>query len=264
MKQERTHKPTVETGLAMMANIDEMMFSCGIKILHPGGLEKTYEMAVDCKINKDSKVLDIGSGKGITAVYLAEKIGCSVIGVELSADMVEYARELVKKKGLTQKISFINQDAHELPFENNTFDVVFAECSTVLMDKEKVFQEFIRVTKSGGYIGDLEMSWKKDPDKKIVERANKLWERYSTKTFDGWHTFYEKIGLTDIKIDDFSESLNNMMSLFVKWLGIKGIVKIMWILLRDKSLRKGIFEYSKFFKEGKDYIGYGYFVGRKK
>lgn len=252
-----------KSGLTTMANIDEMMYSCGVEILHPGGIEKTLEMADDCKINKDSKVLDIGSGKGNTAICLAEKYGCNIIGVDMSRDMVNYASRTAEEKKLSQKISFLNHDAQDLPIDDNTFDVVFAECSTVLMNKEKAFKEFIRVAKPGGYIGDLEMTWKKDPDKKTVERACDLWDGFSTKTFDGWREFYAQMGLTDIKINDFSDSLNNMEKLYIKWLGIKGIVKMSRILLVNKSLRKGMLEYNKFFKDAKDYIGYGYFVGRK-
>ena len=264
MKLKETYKPTEKVSLISMANIDEMMYSCGVEILHPGGLEKTFEMADDCKINKNSKVLDIGSGKGITAIYLTEKYGCNVIGVDLSSNMVDYAKKIAEKKGLSQKISFINHDAHKLPFDDNSFNVVFAECSTVLMNKEKAFSEFMRVTKTGGYIGDLEMSWKKNPQQKIVDKAYKIWEGFSTKTFDEWRDFYEKMGLTDITINDFSDKLQNMEMLYIKSLGIKGILKMSWYMLRNKDLRKGMKEYSKFFKDNKDYIGYGYFVGRKK
>ena len=46
--------------MGKMADIDEMMYSCGLEILHPGG---TDEMVRMCKISKDKKVLDIGFGK---------------------------------------------------------------------------------------------------------------------------------------------------------------------------------------------------------
>jgi hypothetical protein len=122
----------------------------------------------------------------------------------------------------------------------------------------------LRVTKPGGYIGDLEMSWKKEPDKKMVKRSYELWDGFSTKSFDEWRDFYKKMGLVDIKVNDFSESLKSMGKLYIRWLGIKGIIKIIGILLTNSGIRKGMVEYNKFFKEGKDYIGYGYFVGRKK
>jgi cyclopropane fatty-acyl-phospholipid synthase-like methyltransferase len=62
--------------MGKMADIDELMYSCGLEILHPGGIEKTDEMARACKIEKGKKVLDIGSGKGVTACYLAQKYQC--------------------------------------------------------------------------------------------------------------------------------------------------------------------------------------------
>jgi len=84
--------------MGKMADIDEMMYSYGLEILHLGGIEKTDEMVRMCKISKDKKVLDIGSGKGITACYLAQKYGCEIIGIDLSERMIEYAREMARKK----------------------------------------------------------------------------------------------------------------------------------------------------------------------
>ena len=48
--------------MGQMADIDEIMYSCGLEILHPGGIEKTDEMARMCNIGDGKKVLDIGSG----------------------------------------------------------------------------------------------------------------------------------------------------------------------------------------------------------
>ena len=81
--------------MGKMADIDEITYSCGLEILHPG---RTDEMVRMCKISKDKKVLDIGSGKGITACYLAQKYGCEIIGIDLSERMIEYAREMARKK----------------------------------------------------------------------------------------------------------------------------------------------------------------------
>jgi len=75
-----------------VADIDEFLYSCGIEILHPGGLEKTDEMVKMCKIGKGKKVLDIGCGKGVTACYLAQKYDCEVVGIDVSKRMVEYAK----------------------------------------------------------------------------------------------------------------------------------------------------------------------------
>jgi len=250
--------------MGKMADIDEMMYSCGLEILHPGGIEKTNEMARMCKIGKDKKVLDIGSGKGVTTCHLAQKYECEIVGLDLSERMIEYAKEMAKKKGLDDRVSFRRADAHNLPFEDESFDIVLAECTTVLLEKEKAFSEFLRVTKSGGYIGDLEMTWQKLPPKELVDKVYNVWEGFRTMTFEEWKNFYEKMGMVDIKTVDFSETIPDMEKAMKKELGLKGVIKMGCKLLLRSDLRKAMNEYRKIFKEYSDYIGYGYVVGRKK
>jgi ubiquinone/menaquinone biosynthesis C-methylase UbiE len=251
-------------GSTVMADIDEMMYSCGVEVLHPGGLEKTFEMARDCRIGAGSKVLDIGSGKGTSAIHLAEKYGCHVTGVDSSQAMVDYANQAAKVRGHAEAVTFRNLDAQALPFDDAAFDVVLAECSTVLMDKERAFSEFIRVTRPGGHVADLEMSWRQIPTDAVVQRAYELWEGFSTKTLDEWRDFYDSMGLAEIKINDFSDTLDDIEKLYLKWLGVAGIAKMAWILAGDASLRRGMAEYTRFFRDAKDFVGYGYFVGTKR
>lgn len=241
--------------MAKMADIDEFMYSCG--------LEKTEEMARMCKIGKGKRVLDIGCGKGVTACYLAQKYGCEVVGIDVSEIMVEYARELARKKGLDGKVSFRIADAHNLPFEDESFDIVIAECTTVLLDKEKAFREFIRVLKPGGYIGDLEMIWRKQPPEELVEKTYEVWGGFKTMTIEKWKRFFEKLGLIEVKAIDFSNEIPDIEKAFIKELGFKGIIKMACKLLFRPDIRRAMSEYMKIFKEYKDYIGYGYIVGRK-
>ena len=60
---------------------------------HLGGLETTKELVELCHIGQDSYVLDIGSGVGATACYLAKTHGCRVMGIDLHQSMVERAIE---------------------------------------------------------------------------------------------------------------------------------------------------------------------------
>lgn len=97
----------------IIADIDEVMYSCGAEVLHPGGIEKTDELINKCNIDENKKILDIGSDKGFTACYLAEKYKCQVIGIDLSDDMIDYANKLVEKRNLLKKVSFHKGDAHK-------------------------------------------------------------------------------------------------------------------------------------------------------
>ena len=76
--------------------------------------------------------------------------------------------------------------------------------------------------------------------------------------------FFERMGLVEVKVVDFSDEIQDMEKAMMKELGMKGIIKMACTLLLRSDLRKAMIEYWKIFKEYKDYIGYGYFVGRKK
>jgi hypothetical protein len=64
-------------------------------------------------------------------------------------------------------------------------------------------------------------------------------------------------------MDDFSERLGNVHWAMVKELGIAGMVRLIWGLLRQPAVARRLMEWDEVFKEGKGIIGYGYFVARK-
>lgn len=249
--------------MGKMADIDEVMYSCGLETLHPGGIEKTDEMARMCEIGSGKKVLEIGFGKGATACYLAQKYVCEIVGVDLSERMVGYAKEMARKRQVDDKVCFARADAYDLPFENESFDIVLTECTTALLDKAKAFSEFLRVTKSGGYIGNLEMIWQKPPPQELVDKVYDVWEGFRTMTVEEWKAFYEEMGMVDVRTADFSETVSDMKKAMKRELGIKGMIEMSFKLLLRSHLLKAMSEYKKIFEDYADYIGYGYMVGKK-
>lgn len=112
-------------------------------------------------LQPDILVLDVGCGPGTITLDLAKyvKLG-RIIGVEPTEDILERA-ELEKKKLGVTNVTFQKGSVYELPFEDNTFDVVFEHQMILhLEDPSKAVQEMRRVTKKGGYMclkdGDLE------------------------------------------------------------------------------------------------------------
>ena len=71
-------------------------------------------------------MLDVASGTGEGTCFLVEEFQCHAVGIDISQVMVKRANEKAQKKNLN--IDFKIGDAHYLPFENNSFDVVIAEC----------------------------------------------------------------------------------------------------------------------------------------
>jgi arsenite methyltransferase len=103
-------------------------------------------------LKKGEVVLDLGSGAGFDAFLASPKVGPSgkVIGVDMTDEMLEKARENAKKSGYIN-VEFKKGDIENLSVDDNSIDVVISNCVINLSpDKEKVFKEIYRVLKTGG------------------------------------------------------------------------------------------------------------------
>lgn len=97
-------------------------------------------------------VLDLGSGAGFDCFLAANKVGKTgkVIGVDMTPEMVEKARENARK-GDYENIEFRLGEIENLPVADNHVDAIISNCVINLSpDKRKVFQEAFRVLKPGG------------------------------------------------------------------------------------------------------------------
>jgi SAM-dependent methyltransferase len=97
-------------------------------------------------------VLDLGSGAGFDCFLAARKVGKTgkVIGVDMTDEMLEKARENAKKGNYTN-VEFRKGDIENLPVDNNSVDTVISNCVINLApNKERVFKEIYRVLKPGG------------------------------------------------------------------------------------------------------------------
>ena len=118
---------------------------------HTRGLAATADLAKLVGITAHMSVLDIGSGIGGPARFLAATYGCRVTGVDLSESFVEAARYLTARTGQSDLISFQTANALELPFGDGTFDVVLLQHVAMnIADRAGLYREIRRVLKSGG------------------------------------------------------------------------------------------------------------------
>jgi len=118
---------------------------------HTRGKESTIELANLAKIQSSYSVLDVGCGLGGSARFLSNKYGCYVTGVDLTDEYVDVANKLTGLVNLTDKVSFRQASALELPFPSENFDVVWTEHAQMnIADKEKFYSEISRVLKHKG------------------------------------------------------------------------------------------------------------------
>ena len=118
---------------------------------HTRGLAATIELAELVRITADMLVLDVGSGVGGPARFLAARYGCRVAGVDLSEPFVDAARYLTERAGLSGKVSFQTASALKLPFGDARFDAVLLQHVAMnIADRARLYREIRRVLKTGG------------------------------------------------------------------------------------------------------------------
>ena len=245
---------------------DFMANHVGLTIIHPGGLEATNTLLESCQINKSSKVLDIGCGKGTTSVLLAQKYGCNVVGVDLSEDLLKQSAYLVKRKGMEHKVSFRLADALSLPFADEEFDVAIGQAILILVgDKKRAIKEALRVIKTGGYVGWLELSWKKPIIKDFLEGVSNVICAYcmlGVETFKDWERLFKEAGVKELQISVYSQEFGGMRRMLADE-GFLNASKIMIRYLANSRVRGRMKTIEMFFREHSEYFGYGIYAGRK-
>ncbi|HJH31769.1 MAG TPA: class I SAM-dependent methyltransferase [Methanosarcinaceae archaeon] len=109
------------------------------------------------RTDENLKILDVGTGTGFLSLLFAE-MEHSVTGIDLSKGMLEKARHNAGKLDLT--VDFIHGDAENLPFEDETFDIVINRHLLWTIPNPRIaVDEWSRVVKSGGKIMLIDGKW---------------------------------------------------------------------------------------------------------
>lgn len=103
-------------------------------------------------INKrKGRVLEVGVGTGLSLPAYGRHL--EIVGIDLSPEMLDKARERVAEEDLDNVTGLHEMDASELEFEDGTFDTVVAMyVMTVVPEPEKVMRELARVCRPGGEV----------------------------------------------------------------------------------------------------------------
>jgi arsenite methyltransferase len=121
---------------------------------HPGGVALTERLGELLALTPDSRVLDAACGKGTSAIVLAQRFGCSAVGVDLSQQNVAQATGDADRLGLTGRVTFEVGDAERLPVDTNSVEAIICECAfCTFPDKRAAAHEFARVLIPGGRVG---------------------------------------------------------------------------------------------------------------
>jgi len=133
-------RPTIEA----LAHYDQF---------HGRGLEATEDLCNLVAVTNQDHLLDVGSGIGGPARYLARRFGCRVTGIDLTAEFCDAARHLTRLLGLQERVRFEQGDATAMPFKDAAFDGAYSmNVSMNIADKAALYREIRRVLKPGGWL----------------------------------------------------------------------------------------------------------------
>ena len=232
----------------------------------PGGINTIRKVSERLLLNSSSKLLDIGTSTGHSALEFGRLLKCEVTGIDINEMSIETAKSRVAKFKL-DKVKFIKQDATKMDFNNETFDVVFAgNVTSLVSDRNKALQEYWRVLKPSGYLVAVPMYYIQEPSEKLVSDVRKAIQvNIDVNYKNDWKEFfvreedeiideidYKFIKCADKEIEDFCNQILNREHLKE---------------LKDearKTLEKCYIEYMHLFNENLSNMGYTIFIIRKK
>ena len=120
---------------------------------HRGGKGFTTRLAHLAGLKPGMKILDVGGGLGGPARTLAVEFGCHVTVIDIAESYILAGKMLTDLMSLHDLVTHQAGSALDLPFEDQSFDVIWTQNSGMnIMDKEKLYSEIYRVLRPNGLL----------------------------------------------------------------------------------------------------------------
>ncbi len=223
-------------------------------------------LAEQARIGDGDKVLDAGCGLGGSTIWLAQHFDADITGINITQGQVDQANKTIKDMEFKGKARFIQADYTQTPFEDQTFDVIWA-CESVCHAKHKIdfYKEAYRIMKPGGRIVLAEYLRLKRPlgTEDEVLLKNKWLNQWAIDDIDTEQEHYsnmEKAGFQNIRIDNVNDKVGASLRVLhekttrsypIEWLlktlGFRSKVahgNLVGSINQYKAFKKGIWFYS--------------------
>lgn len=214
---------------------------------HYGGIQVVDELAQRAGIVASDHVLDVCSGMGGPARWLAHRIGCRVTGLDFTLSRVEAARRLTERVGLSHGVDFVHGDAMSMPLPDQAYDVVVSQEAWLhVPGKPEVIGECARVLRPGGRLAFTDVVALQPLDPAVAQRLADGMHAHAIATRGEYESLLDSNGLVLRHQDDMS----------ARWRDILVERHAMYRSLRDTTIAKfGEARYLEY-----DAV-YGHFVG---
>jgi len=180
---------------------------------HPGGLALTQRLGELLSLGPDDRVLDVASGIGTSAIFLAERFGCSVVGIDYGDEEVRTATEGAREAGVADRVRFERGDAERLPIADASVDVVTCECAfCTFPDKAAAAREFARVCRRpGGRVGLSDLTRSGPMPSELETLLGWLACLGDARPVDEYVTYFVEAGFSRPTVEEHPESLRDLV-----------------------------------------------------
>ena len=233
---------------------------------HPGGMRLTERLGEKLGLGTGTKVLDVASGKGETAMFLAQRFGCQVAGVDFGPENVRQAHARAEAAGVSHLVRFQQGDAEMLDFPDASFDVVLCECAfCTFPDKRQAAVEFARVLRPAGKVGLSDLTRLAELPEEL--RGLLAWVACiaDARPVQDYADYLEAAGIRNVEVETHDEALAEMVrNIQGKLLGAELMSKLQKVPLESIDFAKAkrlAFAAVQAVRAGK--LGYALVVGQR-
>ncbi|OOH86214.1 SAM-dependent methyltransferase [Pasteurellaceae bacterium 15-036681] len=206
--------------------------------LRPGGKVATDWLIANGDFRKDKKILEVACNMGATAIEIAKKFGCHVTGIDLDEDALEKARQNIVENKIEDLVQVQHANAMQLPFEDNSFDIVINEAMLTMLpneSKEKAIQEYLRVLKPNGFLLTHDVLLNETETEAVLEDLREAINISVTPlTKDGWKETFTKCGFRNVDTFTGKMSLLSPKEL-IHDEGVLGAMKVVGNALKPEN-----------------------------
>lgn len=179
---------------------------------HYGGTEANDVLAKLAGIDGTHHVLDVCSGMGGPARYLAQNFGCRVTGLDLTSSRVNSATRLTAMVGLAGLVTFRQGNALSNPFPDESFDrVISQEAFCHVPEKPRLISECIRVLKRGGRMAFTDILARSAISQQSRDRLAREMTQVDLVTLDEYRRLLEDEGCSVARAEDLSETWTEIL-----------------------------------------------------
>ena len=214
---------------------------------HYGGIGAVDILAHKADLRPEHQVLDVCSGLGGPARYLAFKYGCRVTGIDLTASRHAAAQKLTHLAKLDDRVRFRMGDAQVMPFPDASFDRVIGQEAWIhVPDKARLIAECVRVLKPGGVIAFTDILRRVVLPPEVYRRIHEGMTFFMPETLDGYAALLTLEGCAVESQEDLSTEWTEVLKKRLE----------MYRSLKDETIRtQGESHYRRYDE------AYAYFVG---